>query len=539
MSQQCYFSSQRVIPAIGEDEELWRSIQETPDWIDRDGAAVSPFTTLVDPTLEGDDYYQAIYVNGQRGTGKSQMLLYLLYNLMQRLEKVHSKPSILAWGRLEFYAMLQCLRMTGREHWIRAVTANAIIKLHPLVIRMLGAHGCVVDESGDTSEEEDTDGSEDEGASRSNPITNMKICLNVIEVFGLNPRALSAFLHHTFHEMRQLFGKTGITLDEKEMSSAFIPLIASHLSNQPVSVFTSRLLALATRLQENRCSTLKHDISKELFRSHVRFTVFSATPERLRSFQCTLPLIQRCALESSQLGRLQAFESNVLYYEAPWDTLKHTERTYWKGIDYFIFFRDEDGIKLFAFQNTVNAWQKDLNFELIERLKTLLENQHANTLSEARRTFPGGSKKNLEAQIVKVDVFFLWIVRPDHVEPFLKQTVVFPDSPRSDHDWTSRQTKSRVCLPYNTGVVSVADLLLSIPSALDEAQLPFAHVRWDTRSQDFRDCFVMKRDLTVDPDDIEESTSEGEADDLREMDEEKAKEDILPPRKVSKRKGKW
>ncbi|KAK2941155.1 hypothetical protein BLNAU_23920 [Blattamonas nauphoetae] len=70
------------------DKELQRSIEETPDWIARNRADVSPFTTLVGPTLMGHNLYRAICVNGQPGTGKSQMLLYLIHCLMQRLDFV-------------------------------------------------------------------------------------------------------------------------------------------------------------------------------------------------------------------------------------------------------------------------------------------------------------------------------------------------------------------------------------------------------------------------------------------------------------------
>ncbi|KAK2961129.1 hypothetical protein BLNAU_3897 [Blattamonas nauphoetae] len=149
----------------------------------------------------------------------------------------------------------------------------------------------------------------------------------------------------------------------------------------------------------------------------------------------------------------------------------------------FIFFHVEGRIKLFASKNTVNAWQKDLNFELIDRLKTQLEKQHAEGL-------PGAV----------VDVFFIWIVRPHLVGPFVKQTVVLPDSTQYNHDWTCRRKRSRVNLPFNTGVVSIADLLFNVPFPLDDARLPVptVEVKWEMNSQDFQDCFVMMRNLTVD-----------------------------------------
>ncbi|KAK2947209.1 hypothetical protein BLNAU_17843 [Blattamonas nauphoetae] len=74
-------------PSIG-DEKLWRSIQETPDWIARADADISPFTKLVDPTLNDDQFYEAILVNGQPGTGKSQMLIYLIHRMMHLYEQI-------------------------------------------------------------------------------------------------------------------------------------------------------------------------------------------------------------------------------------------------------------------------------------------------------------------------------------------------------------------------------------------------------------------------------------------------------------------
>ncbi|KAK2941167.1 hypothetical protein BLNAU_23932 [Blattamonas nauphoetae] len=389
--RQGYFVGGSLLPAVGEDEELRRSIEETPDWIARDGADVSRFDELVGPALMGDNLYQEIYVHGQPGTGKSQMLLYLIHCLMQ-LDKVvcsfmifdvfqailyilpdlpiftilldrsdhynpftvRSHPSSLPetlftsgfpvirivdsidpsaaqdmagsftvctaslatcntligslspntpswkgdyplWTRQEFYAMLKYLGMHGQEHWIRPASVTTIVKLHPLVIRILGAFGCLVDASSyyhspatasasgtdthqsvpngfqlelDLEETELPEGmnpaqsatDQGEGQSRSLPPSDLVVCLNVIEVFGLSPRALSADLDNIFNRISDMFGQDGITLDEKRLCSVFVPLIAPHLSNQPVSVFASRLLALATRLQENRSLTMKHDM---------------------------------------------------------------------------------------------------------------------------------------------------------------------------------------------------------------------------------------------------------------------------------------
>ncbi|KAK2941161.1 hypothetical protein BLNAU_23926 [Blattamonas nauphoetae] len=50
------------------------------------------------------------------------------------------------WGKREFYTMMKDLEMTGQEHWIRSVHANSLIDLHPIVISLLGTHGCIEDE---------------------------------------------------------------------------------------------------------------------------------------------------------------------------------------------------------------------------------------------------------------------------------------------------------------------------------------------------------------------------------------------------------
>ncbi|KAK2948957.1 hypothetical protein BLNAU_16063 [Blattamonas nauphoetae] len=64
------------------------SNKESSDWKSYKYANVSPFDGLINTNLMRDDYFRAIYVNGQPGTGKSQMLISLIYRLMQRLEKV-------------------------------------------------------------------------------------------------------------------------------------------------------------------------------------------------------------------------------------------------------------------------------------------------------------------------------------------------------------------------------------------------------------------------------------------------------------------
>ncbi|KAK2960012.1 hypothetical protein BLNAU_4895 [Blattamonas nauphoetae] len=378
------FTNGYLPPKPGEDEELWRSLHKTPDWIAFEEADVSPFPTLVDVNLMGRDFYKAIYVNGQPGTGKSQMLIYLIHCLIKRYQKVaviyalpdlpvitilvdtsnHSDPirirshfsslpedwytkgfsvvrvvdsvdpkaaigmqdyfTVYAasptkytvhirsldkwktkwfgkypfWTEKEFYMLLKCLGMTNPEHWIRPVTASTIVKLHPLVIQLLGAHGSLMPESrysqfqtaasarranadsilpgglplnlvsevttppeGMNPAQSPTEQGGKPG--RSLPPNDFFVCLNMIEVFGLSPRALSFDLNGAFDRISEMFGNDGITIDEKTLSSMACPLIAPHLSNQPVSDFAARLLALVTRLQKNRCLTLKHDVKQD------------------------------------------------------------------------------------------------------------------------------------------------------------------------------------------------------------------------------------------------------------------------------------
>ncbi|KAK2942356.1 hypothetical protein BLNAU_22743 [Blattamonas nauphoetae] len=102
------------------------------------------------------------------------------------------------------------------------------------------------------------------------------------------------------------------------------------------------------------------------------------------------------------------------------------------------------------------------------------------------------------------------------------------------HKWRCGREKSGVDLPFNTGVVSIADLLLSVPSEQTKPTLPVPFVPWHTDSPDFHSCFLMKQDLILGPDtklemevpvgdDRDASTNDGEADVLREGEEGKDK----------------
>ncbi|KAK2948959.1 hypothetical protein BLNAU_16065 [Blattamonas nauphoetae] len=627
-----------LVGALGDaDQRLLQSMHSIPEWISSLRAYSEPFATDLNKYHPEGEFVKRFLVNGQPGTGKSQMLIYLIYRLMQRLEKVailyilpdmpvitilidhsdlsnpirvRSHTSSLEetyytddfpvirivdsedpfakknmeniftvytasstqfeqhmrnmpmnirtcktyspfWTSREFYTMIQCLGLTKDTFWNRRVDLTSIVELHPSVIKLLAAHGYIAEEADDSTvrrcqAQSSAEGSFSESTSLSD--FNVFVYLNVIEVFGLCPRALSADLNTFFGEMSQKFGSHEITPDEKELRSVFGPLIASHYRNRPVSFFASRLLAFVTRLHPNQYRTLKHDVNQELFRSPAKFTVHTATPDRFQTFDCALPVISRCPLLSSQLDELQRFSNNVLYYETLHDPKSDSTEDPWKGIDSFIYLLVDGRIKLFAFQNTVNDWPKLMDYQLIERLKTLLENQCAMPLPETGNREAVGSKKNGENILrprTTVDVFFIWIVRPEHVEPFMKQTVVFPDSQRSDHDWMSGP-KSAVPLPYNTGVVSIADLLFNEHSTSDRlvVKYPPITMRWTSTCQELRKCFVMRPNLTLGQDDILEryiqrgdgtkvSTNDGRSGYFGEVDEEDREEDIQLPKKDS------
>ncbi|KAK2941158.1 hypothetical protein BLNAU_23923 [Blattamonas nauphoetae] len=594
-----YFPNQWFGPDDGEDEELWRSIQETPDWIARNGADVSPFPTLLNSTLIRDDGYKVICVNGQPGTGKSQMLLYLIHRMMRMYQTVAivyvlpkmpvitilvdksnrsnpftilSHPSSLSetyfakgypvirildsenpfansdmgsvftvyaasptqydehiqklphqlkswqdhypfWTRQEFYTMLHDLGMLGQEHWIRPVSVTTIIQLHPLVIRLLGAHGFLLPASSlpqlppatsaggtgtlydgfqfepDLNETELPEGmipaqsatDQGEGQSRSLPPSDLVVCLNVIEVFGLSPRALSADLDTAFNRICKMFGKTGIKFGAEHSKVIMSTLAASHRKNKPVSVFTARLLATMTRIKAKkflvdigdskipgvlRGWNLEHKVNQELLRSHARFTLRSALPDTYPSYNCTFPNIERRATLSSRL-KTGPFDSNVLYYESLNDSLTDKGQTAWTGIDSFIYFVNGNSIKLFAFQITVNKKHKTINPVLIESLKSKIKQQHENDLRK-----------------VVVDVFFAWVVRPEDVPTFVGRKDHFdPDT-----------------FNFYVGVVSVSDLLLNEFSGLDDPPPEREAIKnWTTNDDAFKQCFVMMNTLTVNP----------------------------------------
>ncbi|KAK2958727.1 hypothetical protein BLNAU_6230 [Blattamonas nauphoetae] len=624
-----YFKKKRVTLAVGEDDGLWRSVQGTPDWIARDRADVSPFPKLLDPTLMGDSFNRAIYVNGQPGTGKSQMLIYLINRLMQRYHQVailyllpkmpvitiiidksdqsnrftvRSHPPSLRedwytkdipvirivdsvepgeqecftvyaaspttytvqikrfkptgtkyegnypfWTREEFYAMLRKLGMMGREHWIRPVSANTIINLHPLVIRLLGAHGYLVDaqslpqlpttastsetnplntfagrlqldmesEITDLSEGEEENSSslstsepgslntfadgiqpdleseieQGEEESKSSPSSSLLVYLNVIEVFGLSPRALSADLQPVFNRISEMFGEDGIKFDTKHSNVIMSTLAASHLENKPVSEFTARLLATMTRIKAQqfilglddgdilgalRGMRLEHKVNQELLRSHVRFSLLSALLDQ-PSYKCMFPTIDRRAYLSSQLEATETFDCNVLYYESLYDSHIKKGSSPWTGIDSFIHFINEDSIKLFAFQITVNPDHEDIKPTLIESLQSKLKKQYALTMPD-----------------MVVEVYFVWIVKPGDVAKYRDRTKVFRPS---------KKTQSEEYLYFRTYVVSVSDLLFNECSELDGPpdELEAIEEHWTTNNDDFKDCFVKMNNLTIYP----------------------------------------
>ncbi|KAK2941157.1 hypothetical protein BLNAU_23922 [Blattamonas nauphoetae] len=120
-----------------------------------------------------------------------------------------------------------------------------------------------------------------------------------------------------------------------------------------------------------------------------------------------------------------------------------------------------NSITLFTFLNAVNPDCNETGNELIDLLKTRLENGHALAM-------PG----------VKVEVLFVWIVKPEDVPKYLE----------------------KVNHRYKTGVISVSDLLFNECSRMTGplVKRPKIPVQWEKNTQDFKDCFVMMRNLMVD-----------------------------------------
>ncbi|KAK2940435.1 hypothetical protein BLNAU_24657 [Blattamonas nauphoetae] len=679
------------------DQALWRSLKETPNWIYHTRACHSPFRQLISSRLKGKNIpYRAIYVDGQPGTGKSQMLLYLIHRLMKQIPKVaiyyvlpnvpiftilvdrldpdnpirvqfhiSSKredwsakgfPTIRIvdsvdpfagtdikgvftvyaasptkyekqvkkpdhetaewwaeyplWTAVEFYTMMQKLDLTHRDYWIRPVNAHFIVKLHPMVVTLLGTHGYLKVESGEASEEEEEemnlndaarsqeqtlpqplsataianvqppvtprtpgstpadhtntfrildvsepsalprlkdhptsadtvrivpvsamDGSTPEGSSTppstqdtwnedlSSPDDNdCYVFLNVIEVFGLSPRALSADLDNTFRRMSMVFGYYGAQLFDEHTSLVISSLSATHLGGNPVSMFASRLKTAMSRFQKEiivqffdnkklpgavRGILLEHTVNQELLRSHARFTVFPASPG-LPTYHCRFPVIDRCPMRSEQLSVHGPFQHNVLYYESLYDPVNRKNSEAWPGIDSFIYFLVDDHIKLFTFQITVNPKHKDVSFRLIQSLKGRLASQYPKALPEVNdahssRLAPKKKKKKTENR--EVEVYFIWIVKPQHVPEYQRRTRTFVATKIAE-SLTPQNRRSRDYLTYKIGVVSVTDLLFNEHSGMNtpitELGDDTGH-QWTPSSDAFKECFVMMEELRVDP----------------------------------------
>ncbi|KAK2941481.1 hypothetical protein BLNAU_23598 [Blattamonas nauphoetae] len=451
------------------------------------------------------------------------------------------------WTAVEFYTMMQKLDLTHRDYWIRPVNAHFIVALHPMVVTLLGTHGYLKVESGEASEEEEEeiplndgarsqeqtlpqppsatananvqppvtpqtlgststdhtntirildvsessalprlkdhppsadtvrivpvsamDGSTPEGSSTppstqdtwnedlSSPDDNdCYVFLNVIEVFGLSPRALSADLDNTFRRMSMVFGYYGAQLFDEHTSLVISSLSATHLGGNPVSMFASRLKTAMSRFQKEiivqffdnkklpgavRGILLEHTVNQELLRSHARFTVFPASPD--------------------------------------------------------------DHIKLFTFQITVNPKHKDVSFRLIQSLKGRLASQYPKALPEvndAHSSRLAPKKKKTENR--EVEVYFIWIVKPQHVPEYQRRTRTFVATKIAE-SLTPQNRRSRDYLTYKIGVVSVTDLLFNEHSGMNtpitELGDDTGH-QWTPSSDAFKECFVMMEELRVDP----------------------------------------
>ncbi|KAK2941484.1 hypothetical protein BLNAU_23601 [Blattamonas nauphoetae] len=341
------------------------------------------------------------------------------------------------------------------------------------------------------------------------------VFLNVIEVFGLSPRALSSDLNNTFNRMSEVFGWEGKALEEDRVSLVISSLSATHLGGYPVSMFASRLKTAMTRFHKeytfrffdnNEVSAavkgilFEHTVNQELLRSHAQFTIFPASPG-LPTYHCRFPVIDRCPMRSEQLSVHGPFQHNVLYYESLYDPVNRKNSEAWPGIDSFIYFLVDDHIKLFTFQITVNPEHKDVSFRLIQSLKGRLARQYAITLPEvddahSSRLAPKKKKKKTENR--EVEVYFIWIVKPKHVPVYQRRTRTFLEPKRAE-GFTPQNRRSRDYLTYKIGVVSVTDLLFNEHSGMDRAitEYELRDHKWTTDNTDFKACFVMMEELTV------------------------------------------
>ncbi|KAK2947207.1 hypothetical protein BLNAU_17841 [Blattamonas nauphoetae] len=304
---------------------------------------------------------------------------------------------------------------------------------------------------------------------------NLLVRLNVIEVFGLSPRALATDLSDAFRTMSEVFGRDGVTRCVSDANLVFNSLSASHLKSQPVSEFASRVQKTVTTIQTEdflhvisskeifealRGIKLDFKVNQQLFRSHMMFTVFTAIPD-FTSFYFRFPSITRCPMLLSRLCTTPTLIPNVLYYEALYDPVENERSPHWIGMDSFIFFLGLNSITMFTFLNAVDPDRNETGNELIDLLRTQLENGFALTM-------PG----------VKVYVFFVWIVKPGDVPEYLE---------KANH-------------PYKTGVISVSDLIFNecLRMTGPLVKRPKIQLPLSKSTQGFKDCFVMMRNLMID-----------------------------------------
>ncbi|KAK2949543.1 hypothetical protein BLNAU_15525 [Blattamonas nauphoetae] len=541
--------TQEEINAVPRD--LLASIRQTPSWIE-----TTDLMTRFERRLSGDDDINSVFLNGQPGTGMSQMLVYLIYRLMHSLEKVailytpfemskvitilidHTNPTtpinvrvhdssfaedsfigahpyvirivdsedpfkdsnmndiftVFAaspkifedittemqraelrlettyplWGKDEFLTMLIRVGKTDPRFWRHSLRVLKLCEMHPLVVKLLGAHGQYIPNPADREE--------------------ASVMMNVIDVFGLTPRMLGKRVAGAFLDMMRALEYWNF-LSSKIDNAVNISHLIFKEGKKPISLFATRLLAMLQKLRSAafleilhnseleerlREQMLRSKVNNELLVSRAKLTVFSAMPNRFRSFMFQLPVIGHQAKTEDEIlsRRSTAFRilTDVFYHETTYDAQARHNCRHWRGIDSFVYLQEQtpsvnEDVQtvhtLYTFKSTLSNTPNPCNTVLIDAIRDKI----------------AGQQKVEQADI---NVFFLWIVLAEHVGSF--RNVM-------QRDDLSTQ------LPVNTGVVSVSDLLVTeSPDFRGMADVNLSEFRemkqFIATSEEFIDCFT-------------------------------------------------
>ncbi|KAK2949540.1 hypothetical protein BLNAU_15522 [Blattamonas nauphoetae] len=133
------------------------------------------------------------------------------------------------WRRDEFLTMLIRLGKTDPRFWRRIVPVLKLCEMHPLVVKILGAHGQYVPNPADRKQ--------------------ASVMMNVIDVFGLTPRILGYRSADAFLDVMKALSFESFPSNTMDNDMPTAPLTYLEETQKPISLFATKLLPVLQKLR--------------------------------------------------------------------------------------------------------------------------------------------------------------------------------------------------------------------------------------------------------------------------------------------------